>query len=121
MILSFRELIVWQRSMQLVKEVYRLVGFLPPDERYALSDQLRRAVVSIPSNIAEGYARKYQKEYVNFLSIALGSNAEVETQLLICDELGYIRQEEMKVAFSLVEEVRKMLIKMRRSILGTEP
>ena len=121
MIVSYKELVVWQRSMQLVREVYRLVKFLPSDERYALSDQLRRAVVSISSNIAEGYARKSQKEYVNFLSIALGSNAEVETQLLICVELGYIQQEDLSTAIGLVEEVRKMLIKMRQSILDTQP
>lgn len=76
---SYEELIVWQKAMLLVEEVYKLVKKLPREELYALSDQLRRAVVSVPSNIAEGHTRAGTKEFINFLSIANGSRVEVET------------------------------------------
>ena len=106
---THKELMVWQKAMELVKEVYRLVRLLPKEELYALSDQMRRAVVSIPSNIAEGNARESEKEFLHFLSIAQGSNAEIETQLLICRELGYIQEDNIHLAFKLNEEVSKML------------
>lgn len=114
---SYKELVVWQKSIELVKETYGLVKLLPKEETYALSDQMRRAVVSIPSNIAEGFARKYTKEFVNFISIALGSNAELETQLTICMELKYIRHDDAIIAFGLIEEIRKMLIVMRNNLI----
>ena len=113
---SYKELVVWQKSIELVKEIYGLVKLLPKEETYALSDQMRRAVVSIPSNIAEGFARKSTKEFVNFLSIALGSNAEIETQLIICMELAYVQRADASVAFGLIEEIRKMLIVMRNNL-----
>ena len=81
---GYKDLIVWQKSMDLVDEIYRLVKFLPKEETYALSDQMRRAAVSVPSNIAEGYERKSPKEFANFLSIARASRAELETQICIC-------------------------------------
>ncbi len=87
---NYKELIVWQKSMSLVTEIYQLVKFLPKEETYALSDQMRRAAVSIPSNIAEGQARNSTREFVNFLSIARGSKAELETQLMICVRLKYL-------------------------------
>ena len=87
---THKELLVWQKSMLLVEEVYRLVKMLPKEETYALSDQMRRAAISIPSNIAEGNARNSPKEFQQFLYISLGSAAELETQLLICQRLGYI-------------------------------
>ena len=86
---SYQELIVWQKAMQLVEEVYRLARMLPKAELFALSDQMRRAAVSIPSNIAEGQARNSTKEFVNFLSISRGSTAELETQLMICVRLKF--------------------------------
>ena len=85
---SYKDLIVWQKSMDLVIEIYKLVKKLPKEETYSLSDQMRRAVVSIPSNIAEGYTRKSTNEYLNFLSIANGSRTELETQLLICERIN---------------------------------
>lgn len=106
---SYRELIVWQRSMVLVEEVYRLIRRLPAEEKYALSDQLRRAVVSIPSNIAEGYGRNAAKEYVRFLNIARGSKYEVETQLLICVRLHYLQEVDIQQALALCEEIGRML------------
>ena len=106
---NHKELIVRQKSMLLVEEIYRLVKILPKEETYALSDQMRRAVISIPSNIAEGNGRESEKEFLRFLSIAQGSNAEIETQLLICQRLGYVSADEVSNALSLQEEISKML------------
>ena len=105
----FKELQVWQKAMELVEEVYSLVRFLPKEEDFGLKSQLRRAVISVPSNIAEGNSRHTTKEYVNFLSIARGSNSEVLTQLLICNRLGYLTEEQTCKAINLVEEISKML------------
>ena len=106
---NHKDLIVWQKSMLLVEEVYRLVKKLPKEETYALSDQMRRAVISIPSNIAEGNGRESEKEFLRFLAIAQGSNAELETQLIICRRLGYMSPEDTKQALLLQEEISKML------------
>lgn len=95
--------------MDLVDEVYRIVKLLPFEERYALSDQMRRSVVSIPSNIAEGYERRSKKEYVHFLGVARSSKAELETQLCICVRQNYITQEDADNAFNLCDEVGRIL------------
>ena len=79
----YRDLIVWQKSMELVDEIYRLTNLLPKEELYCLSDQMRRAAISIPSNIAEGHGRQTSKEFRQFLSISKGSVCELETQLEI--------------------------------------
>ena len=104
-----KDLIVWQKSMDLVVEVYRLVKKLPREETYALSDQMRRAVVSIPSNIAEGRARSSEKDYIRFLFMARGSRAEVETQLLVCLRLNYLSESDVEQALSLSYEISSML------------
>ena len=106
---GYKGLIVWQKAMDLVVETYRIIKSLPREEQYALCDQMRRAVISIPSNIAEGHMRKTKKEYVNFLSVARGSNAEIQTQLLICVRLGYVKEEAVSKAAGLAEEVGKMI------------
>ena len=116
---SYRDLIVWQKAMDLVEEVYRLVKQLPREEQYALSDQLRRAVVSIPSNIAEGYGRNAAKEYARFLNIARGSKHEVETQLLICVRLQYLKEPDIALAMSLSDEIGKMLNSLISKLLPT--
>lgn len=95
--------------MDLVEEVYRLAALLPKEERFCLSDQIRRSSVSIPSNIAEGYGRKGQREYVRFLNISRGSEYELETQLLLCVRLGYLTDSQIKTAFDLCDEIGKML------------
>ncbi len=92
MVESFKKLVVWRKSMNLVAEVYKIVKRLPKEELYALSSQMRRAVVSVPSNIAEGYNRKSTKEYLNYLHFARGSNSEVQTQLMICVRLGFLTE-----------------------------
>jgi four helix bundle protein len=106
---NFQELTVWQKSIDLVIEIYRITKLLPKEEIYALSNQMRRAAVSIPSNIAEGQQRQSTKEFVNFLSISRGSNAEIETQLIICEKLNYLTAEQIKYAMSLCGEIGKML------------
>lgn len=106
---SYKELIVWQKSMDLVVEVYHLVKKLPKEEIYVLSDQMRRSVVSIPSNIAEGHGRNGPKDYIHFLSIARGSKQELETQIFLCIRLGYISESEALQALSLCDTVGKML------------
>ena len=109
MINSYKDLLVWQKAMDLVIEAYRIVRSLPKEERYALSDQMRRAAVSVPSNIAEGQVWNSTKEFVQFLSVAKGSNAELNTQILLCIRLGYLSPDAAQNALSLSEEVSKML------------
>ena len=109
MSVSYKDLTVWQKSMELTAEVYRLVGKLPKEETYALSDQMRRSVVSIPSNIAEGQDRNSSRAFVQFLNIARGSRAELETQLLICQKIGYLSESDVKETICLLNEIGKML------------
>ena len=104
---SYQDLEIWKRSIYLVEQVYMLVKQLPREETYALSDQMRRAAVSIPSNIAEGASRNSTKEYIQFLYIALGSAAELETQLIIGERIGYFRA--INAIKQSVVEIKKML------------
>jgi len=106
---KYEDLIVWQKAMDLVAEIYKIVKLLPNDELYALSDQMRRAAVSIPSNIAEGQERNTTKDFINYLFIARGSKAELETQLLICVRLQYLNQSQIETAQGLLIEIGKML------------
>ena len=109
---SYRELIVWQKGMEVVAEVYRLTRRFPREELYGLTQQVRRAAVSIPSNIAEGQARDSTAELRRFLSIAQGSRAEVETQIQIAVRLGYTNETDARTAMSLLDELQKMLTKL---------
>jgi len=106
---SYRDLIAWQRAMRLVSEVYRATRKFPREELYGLTDQLRRAAVSVPSNIAEGQARFSSREFYRFLSHARGSLAEVETQLLIAEDLGYMDQRVSQSLFSTAAELGRVL------------
>ena len=106
---SYRDLTVWQKAMDLAVMVYGLCKRLPKEEIYALSDQMRRASVSIPSNIAEGHARKSSREYLQFVSVALGSNAELQTQITLCRRLGYISSETENKIMELSAEINRML------------
>jgi len=103
---SHKDLIVWQKAFQLTKEIYKLTENLPQKEVFGLQSQIRRATISIPSNIAEGRNRKTTKDFLKFLRFSYGSIAEVETQLLLMDELHGVKSEE---CLSLLEEVSKML------------
>ena len=106
---GYRELKVWQSAMLLAEEVYRLCGILPKQEIYGLTSQLKRSSVSIPSNIAEGQGRNSPKEFHHFLGIALGSLAELETQLLLAQRFNYITEQQSGRAFELADEIGKML------------
>jgi len=109
MVNSYKDLLVWQRAIQLSLSVYRLTAAFPMEERYGLTSQIRRAGVSVPSNIAEGYGRGTRKEYKQFLAIARGSTLEVQTQLVIAKELGYCDSSALKQTESLSVDVSKML------------
>ena len=107
---SFKDLIVWQKSYKLVLEIYKITkGFLKT-ETYGLSQQMRKAAVSVPSNIAEGYGRKHKAEYEQFLSIAYGSLLEVETQYLLAVDLKYVSK--CEITENLLKEVGAMLYRM---------
>ena len=106
---SFKDLIVWQKSYKLVLEIYKTTRAFPKSEDYGLSQQLRRAAVSIPSNIAEGYGRKHKAEYNQFLSIAYGSLLELETQILLAKDLN-------ETIEKLIKEVGSMLYRMLHPI-----
>lgn len=114
---SFKDLIVWQKAYKLVIEIYKITKNFPKDEIYGLTQQIRRAAVAIPSNIAEGYGRQYNKEYKQFLSIAYGSLCELETQYLLSVDLDFIKKNE--IVENLMKEVGSMLYRMINPIRYT--
>ena len=107
--MNYRRMIVWQKSMELIDMTYDVVWRLPQEELYALSSQMRRAVVSIASNIAEGAGRGTDKDVRHFMTIARGSANEPETQSLICLRLHYMTAEEIRPCMLLLDEIRRML------------
>ncbi|MBV6394936.1 MAG: hypothetical protein HFACDABA_00507 [Anaerolineales bacterium] len=113
---NYRELIVWQDGIKLAKSVYKLTEKFPRQEVYALADQIRRAAVSVPSNIAEGQARKSPGDFRRFLHIALGSLAEVDTQLVLAQEFGYIAKEDIDVMDEQIQNLRKKLYALMNSL-----
>jgi len=119
MVQTFRDLIVWQRSMELTVAIYRLTQKFPREEIYGLTSQIRRSAVSIPSNIAEGQGRLSQREFKHFLSIARGSNSELQTQLEIARALGFGESTMIDEAEILSHEVGKMLFALLESIEDT--
>jgi four helix bundle protein len=118
---DYRELIAWQKAMDLVESVYRASGEFPQRETYGLSAQVRRAAVSIPSNIAEGQARYSTKDFLHFLSIARGSLKEVETQILIAHRLGYMNDQGKSSLIELSEEVSRLVSGLANSLRGVSP
>lgn len=106
---SFRDLKVWQKSMELVTEVYKQTKTYPAEELYGLTSQIRRSAVSVPSNIAEGYGRRSTGDYTRFLQISIGSLYELDTQLEISYNLGYLSNESFGVLNSSCSEIGKML------------
>jgi four helix bundle protein len=113
---SFKELNAWQKAVGMTLTVYKLTGQFPASERFGLTDQLRRAAVSVASNIAEGYGRSTTGEYIQFLGHARGSNSEVETQLVIASALGLGDPSEMKKAESTCAEVSRLLGALIKSL-----
>jgi four helix bundle protein len=110
---SYRDLLIWQKGMALAKQVYAMTRAFPGDERFGLTAQLRRAVVSVPSNIAEGQARRGRKEFVQFLSHAEGSLAELDTQLTLAVKLGYCRPADAQGSVATIAELQKMIASLR--------
>jgi four helix bundle protein len=110
---SHRDLIVWQKAMDLAVLVYRLTSRFPATETYRLTAQVVRAVASVPANIAEGHARATRKDYANFLAIAKGSLMETETFLMLAVRLNYTSEEDARPAFALITEISKMLTAIR--------
>lgn len=117
---SYEKLDVWQESINLVTEVYSAVKLLPKEELYALSDQIRRAAVSIPSNIAEGQQRQSTKDFLKFLWIAEGTLGELKTQVIICGRLGYLNAEKTKQLENKCDQVGRMISGLMRSIVAKQ-
>jgi four helix bundle protein len=117
----YKDLLVWQRGMSLAKSIYMLTQEFPAEERFGLTSQIRRAAVSVPSNIAEGQARRSTREFLQFLSHADGSLAELETQLLLASQLAFIQQSEVNPILQEIQEVQKMLTGLRRRLSVGSP
>jgi four helix bundle protein len=115
---GYKDLLVWQKAMLAVRGVYTLTSQFPVDEKFGLVSQMRRAAVSVPSNIAEGQARHSTGEFIQFLSHAEGSVAELDTQLNIAIDLAYCSASEAEPLFGLLLELRKMLNGLRRKLQG---
>ena len=113
---SYKDLVVWQKGIALAKLVYGITRAFPAEEKFGLIAQMRRAAVSIPSNIAEGQARHTTGEFIQFISHAEGSVAELDTQLILSVELGFCRDADAAPSFQLIEELRRMLNTLRRKL-----
>ena len=120
MVRDYKDLVVWKKSMDLVLEVYHLVKKLPKEEIYALSDQMRRSAVSIPSNIAEGHGRNSDRELIHYLYIARGSKAELDTQIQIAINLGYFTSEEAAEAIRLSNDTGMLINAFAASITNKQ-
>ena len=116
MLTSYQQLTVWQKAFELSIKIFKITSTFPKSELYGLVSQMRRRAVSIPSNIAEGYARGYRQEYIQFLRTAFASGAELETQLLIAKELKFLNTQEFEDISNLLTEVQKMLNKLISSL-----
>ncbi|WP_308991239.1 four helix bundle protein [Mariniflexile litorale] len=113
---TFRKLLIWQKSMTLVTEIYKEVKTFPSDELYALTSQIKRSATSIPSNIAEGYGREGLKDYLRFLNIALSSLFELQTQMEIAYNLKYLKEENFNALYENSREIERMLTSFIKKI-----
>src|SRR5881398_89899 len=113
---SYKDLIVWQKGIALAKLIYQLTKKFPSEEKFGLVAQMRRAAVSVPSNVAEGQARHTTGEFIQFISHAEGSLAELDTQLILSIELRFARAENADVTSELISELRRMLNALRRKL-----
>ena len=116
---GYRELVAWQKGMELVTAVYQATSAWPREEQFGLTTQVRRAAVAIPSNLAEGHGRTGSREFAHHVSIAFGSLCELETQLLIADQLGYATSEATADLTALVAHIRRLLLGLLRSLKST--
>jgi four helix bundle protein len=119
MLTSYRELHVWKQSLVLVSQVYRITGKLPAAERFGLTAQMRRAAVSVPCNIAEGYGRATRGEYLNQLSVARGSLNEVEALCEVCTTLELLEEGDLRLVSKALADVRRMLGRLREALKKT--
>jgi four helix bundle protein len=115
---NYTDLIAWQKAMTLVEDVYRASAGMPDEERYGLTAQMRRSAVSIPSNIAEGEGRRTGGEFVNQLSVAHGSIRELETQLMLCERLGFLRARLIGPLLEQAAEVGRLVTGLANSLAG---
>lgn len=113
---DYKDLIVWQKGIEIVDKIYTVTAGFPKDELYGLTNQMRRAAVSVPSNIAEGFVRQHSKEYIQLLHVALGSCAELETQLIIAAKRNYITQEKLEELSEDLNHESRMIINMFKNI-----
>ncbi len=115
---NYKDLVVWQKGISLAKVIYQLTTKFPNEEKFGLVAQMRRAAISIPSNIAEGQARHTTGEFIQFISHAEGSTAELETQLILSIELGFAEAKSTRPVFILLDDIRRMLYGLRRKLSG---
>ncbi len=113
---TFRDLRVWQEAVELVKEIYAVCGRLPRDEQYALANQPKRAAISIPSNIAEGHARNHRSEYRQSVYVAVGSLAELDTQVQLAVELGFLTREYIAPIIGRIDRLKAMLVTLAKKL-----
>jgi four helix bundle protein len=113
---TYKDLIVWQKSMLLVTEIYKISKYFPKDETYGLVSQMRRCAISIPSNIAEGYGRKSTSDYVRFLRVAAGSLYELQTQMEISLNLGYLKSNKFDKLYESGREIERMLSSLTKKL-----
>jgi four helix bundle protein len=113
---KYKELKVWQKSMNITTEIYKVTECLPEKEKFNLTSQIRRSAVSIPSNIAEGAGRNSKKDFSHFLSIALGSSFELETQVILTEKLNYLTKDQIEHLLSQLIEVQSMILGLKKSL-----
>jgi four helix bundle protein len=113
---NYKELMIWKMSRELVKEIYLITKSFPDDERFGLISQMRRCSISIPSNIAEGSGRSTDKDFAHFLSMSISSAFELETQLLVSNDLGYINDETVNKLERKINELQKMIYGLRSKL-----
>ncbi len=118
---SFRDLIAWQKGIVLCKQIYVISAEFPDVEKFGLRSQVRRAAVSIPSNIAEGYGRRRKQDYLRFLDMARGSLCEVETQMILAQELSFVEANRVASCMELIREVDRILYALARSVKNSKP
>ena len=115
-VVSYKDLDIWKKGIELVKNIYQITECFPKSEMYGLTSQLRRCAVSIPSNVAEGFRRQYSKEFKQFLSVAIGSAAELETQIIIAKELNYIDTQTEAKVLETVDHLSRMIFNLNKKL-----
>ena len=113
---KFKDLLVWQKAMDLAKNIYEITSDFPSEEKFGLTSQIKRSAISIPSNIAEGAGRNAKNEFKHFLSIAQGSSFELETQLILAEKLSFISKNKTEVVLESLQEIQKMISGLQKTL-----